>query len=588
LDRLAFSDFLGGTEELSAVSISVVLRDNEDQDPVLCQQKIGQGAVDRLHRNGIPVVVALLNEDLIPGEITWPQCLNHVIKVGSNNVSSNGIGVGSNGINFFAKGTIDGQSGNSLAAPRVAAAYGILHGRYPFSTVEEKTNAIISSASFYHSYNIRVSPTSGVIYRRRDVRKTHMPEALRILGLSYPTPPSQEEIIAGGNLDILDTRELGPRYGESDSNFTASFDLGNLRPELGLSESSNVPIIAQTQNQISLSGKRDITIQFTGSNNPSRSTSFRININGATWGNVSDFYTPSGTTKTVYIHRRFLRSGQNTIVIEPRFPSNNWGLTDISIKFAPVVPLTVGVNNPNQYGYDDAQKRFTGLRAQFPLANINADYQLSLTGWDMDVPDESRVFINGEPLAYVSWNPNSSEYSARDTFLLPRSLLRTGTNYVEMVQRTTDSSWTGYQDEKWAVKDIHIQIARPNLVANSMELIDKTFSANVPFQTRVTVDNFGFGGSNASTARFYLSTDQNITSSDTLLGTAGVSALNPGQSRVITKSLSTSLVNQGYYIGVCVDVVANEIAVGDNCSDGVPLKSMVNVAPIIMLLLNDD
>ena len=68
--------------------------------------------------------------------------------------------------------------------------------------------------------------------------------------------------------------------------------------------------------------------------------------------------------------------------------------------------------------------------------------------------------------------------------------------------------------------------------------------------------NQGNSSSTFTTLRYYRSTDSNITSSDTSVGTDSVSGLNSSGSSDESISLTVSSTTSGtYYYGACVDSV---------------------------------
>ena len=458
LDELAFG---GGAndDDLGAVSISVVLAGDAAED--LCINKDGNDQVYRLYQRGIAVVVGLRNEDIPTTELTWPACLDHVIKVGSESahqsINLNGIGIGAMGLDFFAKDTTTGgEQGNSFAAPRIAAAYALLHREYNFSSVDQKTQALIQANKRTSFYNQRNS--NGSLFKKhtlRYVKKTDMPAAISILGNSFPNGVSNEVLIAAGSLNYEDTNSYGPRYLGSGSSHSFNIDLDDLLPIL--TSDSKLATLSSTSNinELVLSNKRDITLKFTSSYSLSGTRGFRIKINGTTRYTTSNNYAAGGEVEhTLIISGKYLSEGNNTITLEPSSVSSDWGVKNISATFTPVVDITVGQIDTNQYGYNEDPQRLTGMRAAFDLQAVTDDLVLSVTGWDIDTSNETSVFINGTPIGFLSQSPSNDAYSAEDKFLLLKSLLRIGLNYIEFVQRETDSSWVGEDDEKWAVKDI--------------------------------------------------------------------------------------------------------------------------------------
>ena len=88
------------------------------------------------------------------------------------------------------------------------------------------------------------------------------------------------------------------------------------------------------------------------------------------------------------------------------------------------------------------------------------------------------------------------------------------------------------------------------------------------FSLAAGVRNVGEGASQATTLRYYRSTDETITSGDTSVGTDAVSALPP--SGLTEESIRLTAPSSGgtYYYGACVEAVSGESRTGNNCSRG--------------------
>ena len=80
------------------------------------------------------------------------------------------------------------------------------------------------------------------------------------------------------------------------------------------------------------------------------------------------------------------------------------------------------------------------------------------------------------------------------------------------------------------------------------------------------VSNTGARSSDATTLRWYLSTDTNIATNDTQVGTSSLSSLAAGTSSTETISITVSNIAGTYTYGVCVDPVTHEGNPNDNCS----------------------
>ena len=87
----------------------------------------------------------------------------------------------------------------------------------------------------------------------------------------------------------------------------------------------------------------------------------------------------------------------------------------------------------------------------------------------------------------------------------------------------------------------------------------------------VTVRNRGNGSSDPAALRFYRSTDSNITSDDTDVGTVAVAGLDASGSSYESISLTAPSTPGTYYYGACVNYVSGESDTANNCSDAVAL-----------------
>ena len=85
-------------------------------------------------------------------------------------------------------------------------------------------------------------------------------------------------------------------------------------------------------------------------------------------------------------------------------------------------------------------------------------------------------------------------------------------------------------------------------------------------QFSATVRNYGDANSDATTLRYYRSTDATISVSDTEVGTDEVSALVPSSQVSEGIDLTAPLTAGTYYYGACVDAVADESDTTNNCS----------------------
>ena len=91
------------------------------------------------------------------------------------------------------------------------------------------------------------------------------------------------------------------------------------------------------------------------------------------------------------------------------------------------------------------------------------------------------------------------------------------------------------------------------------------------FTLSVTVRNAGGAAGEATTLRYYRSTDATITASDTEIGTEAVAALAAAGGGSHSVDLTAPTTPGTYYYGACVDATAGEADTTNNCSASVPI-----------------
>ena len=128
--------------------------------------------------------------------------------------------------------------------------------------------------------------------------------------------------------------------------------------------------------------------------------------------------------------------------------------------------------------------------------------------------------------------------------------------------------------------------AAPDLEVGTPSVLENP-DAQRRFSMSVSVTNEGDGASEATTLRYYRSTDSTITTSDTEEGTSHVVPLAAGQVSAISKSLTAPSVGGTYYYGACVDSVAGESDTTNNCSSSWSL-TVSDVTPPDLAVLGID
>ena len=122
----------------------------------------------------------------------------------------------------------------------------------------------------------------------------------------------------------------------------------------------------------------------------------------------------------------------------------------------------------------------------------------------------------------------------------------------------------------------------PDLVVLSPRVNESTLAPGERFTLSATVKNSGEGQASSTTLRYYRSTDSNISSRDTQVGTDRVSALGANRTENESISLNAPMSPGTYYYGVCVDSVTDESNRNNNCLPGVKV-SVVRSSPDLVV-----
>ena len=119
----------------------------------------------------------------------------------------------------------------------------------------------------------------------------------------------------------------------------------------------------------------------------------------------------------------------------------------------------------------------------------------------------------------------------------------------------------------------------PDLEMGTVVVSDENLSSGSHFTLSTSVTNEGDGDSEATTIRFYRSTDSTITNSDTQQSSSPVIPLAAQGQKVtaISVSLTAPSEEDTYYYGACVDSVTGETDTADNCSASVTVTVTATV-----------
>ena len=130
-------------------------------------------------------------------------------------------------------------------------------------------------------------------------------------------------------------------------------------------------------------------------------------------------------------------------------------------------------------------------------------------------------------------------------------------------------------------------VAPPDLVVGAPTVSASNPTAGVSFTLSATVRNQG-GAAGSTTLRYYRSSDDTISTSDTSVGMDPVGALGAAASSDQSINLTAPSSAGTYYYGACVDAVSDESATTNNCSVAVavtvgaaPAPDLVVEAPMV-------
>lgn len=131
----------------------------------------------------------------------------------------------------------------------------------------------------------------------------------------------------------------------------------------------------------------------------------------------------------------------------------------------------------------------------------------------------------------------------------------------------------------------------PDLVVLAASVSDSVPAAGATFTLSAAVRNSGGGVADAATLRYYQSTDVTITTADTEVATAAITGLAGAGSAGRSVELIAPSTPGTYYYGACVDTLANESDLTNNCSTSVQVTVPEPQHPELLVTsasVNDD
>ena len=120
-------------------------------------------------------------------------------------------------------------------------------------------------------------------------------------------------------------------------------------------------------------------------------------------------------------------------------------------------------------------------------------------------------------------------------------------------------------------------IASPDLIVQTIETDKTTLDPGESFEIQTRVWNKGTAVSGATTLRYYLSTDDTISTADTEVGSDRVDPLSGrGASATrrrsdLSKTLTAPDTPGVHYYGVCIDALTDEADTTNNCSQAIAI-----------------
>ena len=413
-------------------------------------------------KNSNIAVVAAVGNRGSGSTVLYPACNQHVISVGALNPDltlASTTSLGGYKVDFFADGigAISGSPvpASSFAAPVVAGAFAVLQSaRTEILSVDQMKYALeVSSPSCIPTpFGCRPVVTAQSI----QVAAHCLNFGTCLLGEPEPEFPS---------LDYNDGSFYGSIYDDDSSNYTFDIDFDDfaINGAPASSPAAKPTDIAAALNTVTVPNDRDVVLSFDAEMANNSSNGFDVYINNTKRKSTGTFLNEQSFEYT--LERQYFSSGNNTIRIEPIHSTRLWGLSNIAAKFTPVVELTLGQTDTNQYGSEEDPERPSGLRASFELDNTDYNVLFEVTGWDIDFPDEVTVYINGIDYGYLSLG-TFNQYSAVDVFAFAKEDLISGTNMIELVQRDGVN--------RWGVTSLKVTQATPSTVTLTLGTKDTT------------------------------------------------------------------------------------------------------------------
>ena len=212
----------------------------------------------------------------------------------------------------------------------------------------------------------------------------------------------------------------------------------------------------------------------------------------------------------------------------------------------------------NEAAFNDL---FVGKRAATTDPTIYVDY---LSPGRFRETEGADTFTGSYTYQNTGSNTGTLTFSYDDGERCTSSLTFISTTAATETYTCNDGSSGKYT---WRLVEIPSSAGAPDLVVQTPSVSDSNPNAGESFTLSAAVRNQGNGRSASTTLRYYRSSDETISTSDTQVGTDTVSALTPAGASDGSISLTAPSTAGTYYYGACVDPVSGESDTGNNCSD---------------------
>ncbi len=174
-------------------------------------------------------------------------------------------------------------------------------------------------------------------------------------------------------------------------------------------------------------------------------------------------------------------------------------------------------------------------------------------------------FVNGSYRTVMSYSNQCGSGCSRAPHFSNPSVAHNGTATGIANQRDNARSGDSVAP---IVTDFRLRDAPPDLIVNGLNVSDSTPATDQSVTVSATVENQGASNSDATTLRYYRSSDTSISTADTEMSSDSVASLNAGDIASLS-DVNTIATAGTYWVGACVDSVVNESDTANNCSPGV-------------------